>query len=438
MRFVYTTSRARGAAHARRGGAYLAVLGVTTVVTVIGLSAVAVTRLERRAIEGTNNLAEARGYADSAVNIALLKINQNTNWRATYTHDTWTAAQTIGNGTLQWKLVDQVDTNLNNNTTDPVRIVGQGTVGTTTQLCSVLLTSRNVPYDVLRTAMHSSGEFRKSTKTLTLIGGPASTNANLTRTGTIVGSAEAVTHSGSGSVSGTLTSPAPVKPMPPATVFDTYQAMATQITGLTPSGGAINLVAPLLSSTVNPFAGGTNTNGIYYIVLPASVSLEIKISRIQGTLVVFCNDNAEVHCRDPINWEPVRTDLPILLVKHTGSSPTEEWFAVDASSVVSESALGANLNPAGTPYNTVADADTTDVYPSEFRGLIHIIGPTNTITSIWKNTKIVGTMIADCPLFIVTDASAVYNPGIYSSPPEGYYQKQMIVSPGSWRRETLP
>lgn len=128
--------------HHRRGSAYVLVLAVSMIVTVIGLSAITVTRIQRRTIEGTHDAHIARNYAISAIDLALLETDVDPSWRKTYTHDTWVADRALGRGTIKWKLVDTVDTDLDNGDDHGVKVLAWGMVGGTTQKASVLLEAK--------------------------------------------------------------------------------------------------------------------------------------------------------------------------------------------------------------------------------------------------------------------------------------------------------
>lgn len=122
----------------RRGNMYVTVLMTATLVTVIGLSALMAARVNLRAAQTTNGIAESRLHARSAVEIALEIMNTTTTWRSTYTNNVWTAEQSIGPiGSLAFKVVDIVDGNLTNDLSHAVKLYGRGKVGETVRVYSV-------------------------------------------------------------------------------------------------------------------------------------------------------------------------------------------------------------------------------------------------------------------------------------------------------------
>lgn len=129
-----TTDRFR-----RRGVAYVFFLTTAMLVTVIGLSALIVVRIELRTSEGVSDAAEASLCARSAIDLAVLNITNDTNWTKTVTHDTWEPKQAIGAGVLTWKVVDERDGTF---TVDPgatVRVYGQAVVGDAVRVYSALV-----------------------------------------------------------------------------------------------------------------------------------------------------------------------------------------------------------------------------------------------------------------------------------------------------------
>jgi hypothetical protein len=123
----------------RRASMYLAVLMTAMIVAIIGLSALAATRVQSRAAESGNDIAAARFAAQSAIEMGMLTLNNTPTWRTTYTHDVWIPERGLGDGTYTWKLVDERNLSLTKDTTAPVRLCGRGVVGDAVRTESVLL-----------------------------------------------------------------------------------------------------------------------------------------------------------------------------------------------------------------------------------------------------------------------------------------------------------
>jgi len=123
----------------RRGAMYLAVLMTATIVAIIGLSALAATRVQLRAAEGGNNLATARFCAQSAIEMGFFAVRNDATWRTQYTHDTWVPEQTLAEGAFTWKLVDEQNGDLAADDDARVSLYGRGAIGSAVRICSAVL-----------------------------------------------------------------------------------------------------------------------------------------------------------------------------------------------------------------------------------------------------------------------------------------------------------
>lgn len=123
----------------RRGSAYVVVLGAAMIVTVLGLTAVQAMRVERRTSAGDEAAVKARFYAASAIDVVCYRLTNNPNWRSITTNDIWSSPEIVGEATLSFKLVDELDAVLSNNVTDPVRLTAMATVASAVRMFSVEL-----------------------------------------------------------------------------------------------------------------------------------------------------------------------------------------------------------------------------------------------------------------------------------------------------------
>jgi hypothetical protein len=401
------TISARSRRRQRRGALYIVVLGVALTVSLIGMSGLMVSQLQLRRASQAQDWTEAGDLALSAIEQAIKLINSSSNWRSSYTNNTESYKYPMGNGTFSYKLVDAAlgtpggDGNLNNNTYDPVRLHGIGRVGKTVRVYSVQLIG-DTPMDVLRTDVATSGYLNVAVQTGS-VAGPLSSNGLFTRGATVNGNVEAGSVSGAGAINGTLTTPATAKAMPDVTVFDAYKRMATTIAWT--AGGTWNMSAPLLSNSIDPFSAPTNVNGIYYISVPSNSTLNIQVSHIKGTLVIDCADKAKVQINSTIYWEPNSTDLPILLIRHTGTSSVKDV-----------------IQPAS---GTITEGSTT--YSAQLKGLIHVIGGTaaavsgNAELQLGGTAPIQGTVIVNQDAKVTSNATTFnHDYNLYLNPPVGY------------------
>ncbi len=135
---IKTVIPARGAARCR-GGVYLAVLGASMIISVLGVAGLYAVNLQARISVNANNAMRAAVACDAAIELGRTLIRGDAGWRSNYKHDTWTADLSFEGGSIAFKLVDETDGNLGNNSTDPVRIHGKATFGKAVRIQSVQL-----------------------------------------------------------------------------------------------------------------------------------------------------------------------------------------------------------------------------------------------------------------------------------------------------------
>jgi Tfp pilus assembly protein PilX len=140
-----TCNSGSAAAAPRRGTIYLLILVISSLVTIIGLSAMALARVERRAAGTGTDLIEARILALSAVDIGLRDIQQDPGAFDSAAQanpgSSWDmrTAESLGNGTITI-----VATGPNNDNQDP-KLTGIGEVGAARYKLQVELDASHQP-----------------------------------------------------------------------------------------------------------------------------------------------------------------------------------------------------------------------------------------------------------------------------------------------------
>jgi hypothetical protein len=413
----------------RRGSAYILVLGVALLITVIGMGTLLTTRLAGKQSGNASDWQQAGLIAQSMVEQAISYLNAQiaanpTTWRNAFTsYTTGNAAafaQTTSIGVGSWVVKDEVDGNFANNYADPFRLYGIGKVGQATRVYSVQVVPSGSPMDILRCGIHAAGSITTS-GTITLGTGPLSSNGNVKTGAMISGNIEAQSQSGSANnVSGTLTVPAANKPMPSAGLYNIYLAKATVLPASTLNNRIQN---QLLTSTSNSF-GPTNPDGVYSIVVPSGNSFMINSSRIKGTLVISMTGGT-LNIDGPNLWEPSRPDYPILILQGTNVTVNLQG----CNTWLSEANVGLDLNGNGT---------MTDDFPPQYRGLMHFIGATNTV-QINSNAFMAGLLVTDGSVSTSGQTSYISDPNLYANPPLGYGKgDQVAIVPGSWIWDSPP
>lgn len=133
LRYHQQPSRCRR--HRRSGHLYLAVMTVSTLVGIIGVSAITVARAKLRDTQDERDRYEARILALSAIENGLAAINKNSLWRTTYSIgiEFPATAHSLGNGTISCELVDP-DGDLTDDSSDSAYLYGIGRVGDAVQV----------------------------------------------------------------------------------------------------------------------------------------------------------------------------------------------------------------------------------------------------------------------------------------------------------------
>lgn len=395
----------------RRGSIYAMVLGITMLITVIGIAALATSRVTARAASESTHWQEAGSLAFSAVEQAVGQLNAEgalapDTWRNGYTSGQTGFTTSIKDGRMSWSLVDEGDGLIADDYADPIKIYGIGEVGRVRRVYSARLVPAGAGMDVLRTAFHAAGAVQVGGAT-TVINGPLSTNGDLTFSGGSLkgnGGSE-VAGAGGATV-------APAKPMPSPGVFDIYRDRATPIDSSVAAGGSIQ-PSPL-NAQYSPY-GAANPEGIYYLRLPGTITmLQVLSSRIKGTLVIeaAANTNSqELEILGASFWEPHNQRYPTLLVR--GFQKVRIYGSM-------------------SPFS-----DSSGTYPSEIRGVVHLIGAAEVL--LGDATYMDGCLIADGRITTNGTVAITADPDLLLNPPLGYrIGDRVALVPGSWKWDAPP
>lgn len=382
---------------ARRGTAYLLIVGVISLVAIMALASGMASQIAIRQASLSVDTQRAEALAESAVSWAIARINADANWRTTFTNNVEvTRVAVTGGGQISFKLVDETDGNLAGSTTHAVRVYGIGRAGKATRVRSVVLTG-STPLPALSNALTVGGNLSLSNATLNASGrtihcngtvsgggGTVNINANLS-------SSVSISLLGINLVGAQLASQ-PQVALPDANAFDYYLAIGTQIPWNRISSGKIDrkLISPATSGYL---LIDNNDRGIYVIDCEGN-DIQITRSRIVGTIVLL---NPGPGSRiglgggvDALHWTPAEPGMPCLLVKGNISMS----FNTGSGALLSETSETANFNPTNNPYpwsGGTTDTDQTDSYPSRIEGLIYVSG--NLTSNATRFTAIGNTLV---------------------------------------------
>jgi hypothetical protein len=214
----------------RRGGTYIAVLGTSLLVALLAIAALTGQRIQNRLLASAAEIRQAELNANTAVELALLAMKQDPNWRTTYSNGSWFANRGTAAGTCSASVTDPLDGNLANTADDPVVIVGIGSSGQAEQRVQVTVDSLRGPLSCLRSAVAVGDSIDLSGDTLRT-NGLITANQISASSSQVYGTVEAVTVSGS-TYNGTSTQiNSSKRPTMPdwANVFQYYRDNATNI-----------------------------------------------------------------------------------------------------------------------------------------------------------------------------------------------------------------
>ncbi len=302
-----------------RGSTYLAVMGVTLVVSMIGMAVMVMARMELRRGLANQELAYAHCLAQNAVEFGLANLADDPAWRTTFTHDVESLPLDFdfaagANGEMTFKLVDEKDSDLADDDSDAVRLYGIGRFGQADYRMSVLLEPIGEGLSCLEASLHSGGQIWMYNGVTINTDQFVSTNNQIWTNGSgiISGDAEAVSTIAAGSVTGNATTGVSSRRLPDtAAAFEYYLTNGTWIDFGDLPGGAIENV--VLSPASNPYGSGrTDPQGIYVIDCQG-FDLVVQDSRIVSTLVVL-NPGPGTRLERAINWEPAVRNFPALMV----------------------------------------------------------------------------------------------------------------------------
>ncbi len=371
----------------RRASVYIMVLGLVLMMMAAGAASIAMSRARARTLSQSNDTLRAEVLAESALELGIAQLRSNSLlWRTLYTNNVETAQVAFGGGKISYKFVDETDGNLNNGSSNPVRVYGIGRYGSATQSCSAVVAGTTA-LSCLNAPLVVGGNLNFNQSIVTASGSTVAANGNMTdsssgTTKTLTCNLEAggaislVNHNVTGTeLSGILVTK---RDMPSINVFDYYIAkgVTIPITSLPVDSinGGRKIDKVVLSPASNPFTSTLDADGIY--VIPCNgTRINIMNCRIVGTLVLLNPGTGScvgTNNGDNINWSSAITNFPCLLVKGDFS-----LVFGSLANTLSETSTSTNFNPPGTPYpyfGGTTNTDTSGSYPSMIDGLVYISG----------------------------------------------------------------
>jgi hypothetical protein len=126
-------------------------------VSLLALCALMGQRIQNRMLVAASDIRQAQLNADAAVELALLGMKQNANWRSTLTSGDWFVGRGTTAGSCTVNVSDPIDSNLADDPDEPVVVLGIGAAGDAEQRCEITVESRRQPIDILRASANAGG-----------------------------------------------------------------------------------------------------------------------------------------------------------------------------------------------------------------------------------------------------------------------------------------
>ena len=128
------------------------------IVAVLATAALLNVRIQRAQINDVADVTRARLYARAAIDMALFRIANDTDWRQKMNDGVWQVDQPIGVGTYSFQASDPKDGDLTNAVFDPVMIVATGRSGPARQKLQVQIKIKQPGLRCLEPAVHAGSD----------------------------------------------------------------------------------------------------------------------------------------------------------------------------------------------------------------------------------------------------------------------------------------
>ncbi len=219
----------RSLSAARSGQVFILVLGTAMVVSTLAISAMAIQRLQQRAMLGYVDAAQARLNAQAALRIGLERIASNPQWRLDFSDGMWISETSLGGGTYSLIANDPSDNDLSDSDQDPLVLRGEGTKGKSKQFVEVTLAPETSGLHCLAANLWAGGDVSLVGATVFAEGGIGA-QQNLSATSSLVSSSvEAGGSISGGSFQQDTTANAPPRELPTVAALDEYKSRGTWI-----------------------------------------------------------------------------------------------------------------------------------------------------------------------------------------------------------------
>lgn len=375
---------------ARRGYVYIAVLFTTLIVMATVTAALSISTSRLRGEIDRDSQGEALRFAEAEMHRLAALMQSSSSWRTDHINGVFTAWRSFtvngvnatGNSQVRFRLVDP-DGDLNDDHRDSVELTVHARAGNSQTALSIELEPDPQPLSLLNYSVTAADDIQLESATLSCelpvqVFDDCKTNTwgiLTTPRIEITGYVQPTFRGDQSTAAITL---------PALSVVDAYVDQGTEISAASiPAGGAGLLIQDIvLSPASNPF-GSVDAGGVYWIDANGA-AVEIANSRLDATVAI--KNASLVRITGGVTWSFPQNAEVILAtdaaIEFTGMEKT-----------LDEATRGINFNPATTPYRSMSNANATDQYPTEFRGVIHTIGDIRIFNSGNPVLSFIGSII---------------------------------------------
>lgn len=398
-----------------RGSIYVLVLSMSLLVAVIGMGALYSARVQTRISRNDVDFATARLNARAGLEVAMFRIQQDSNWRADLGNGTWFSNVSLNQGTFTVSAADPITGNITTPSNDPVVLTSTGTKGNASYIMQVEVQVNSGGLTCLDVASCSGGNTSLSSCTLNC-NQTVSSNGSISNSGTSVinGAVQAVGTIPSGiTYNGTKSTLSTALGLPdPVNVFDYYNTNGTTIP-------LTSIYQSNATQIVSNTSFETNTAGWYVYSGSTSATLSLTTSEHQdGT------HSLQIANRASTSDVPA-TDLPLLSIRNGDTYAVK--LPTYGSALLGLGSVAATI-VLQTSNGTVSFSTSSVSFPLLGSGWVI---PEGNLTLSWTGTLTKATLTITCTTSSGTldiDAVSLTDTTL---PASAYVMDRVLLSPAS-------
>lgn len=141
----------------RAGTVYIMAMGASLIVACLAIAGLQTVRVQRRMNDQNSQLINARKLAEAGIEFVQHRMQTDTSWRSFFVHGVPMKRNATG-GDFSVTLIDPIDGDIANQTTDPVVVTSTGVFGGATQKISARVEPQNQLFAACRSALYAPNE----------------------------------------------------------------------------------------------------------------------------------------------------------------------------------------------------------------------------------------------------------------------------------------